>query len=818
MNPIKATIRGLAELKNVWDEVRAKAKRKKRPPFLTAWGDYGRWAGWDEPLYGVQERALRNSWLYTGLVLISKEVSAAKLQVVEHQGADEKPVQIPNHELEELVRHPNPYMGRAFLWWYTIFWLYLNGNAYWFLLLDDEGQPAEIWPIPARDVRAMPPEDYDESDVFIEYYEYVAMGRTYQIPSKYIVHYRFPHPFDPYRGLSPLATAVLPVDADLAMSQWNVQFFGRDNVMPNAIINMSTGDPNIQIDPGDVKALKQDLQTDYQAHQRKTAITSVYKLETELLGYNPRELDFVEGRGFTKQEIFNILGIPTDILDAAAANLVFGNTSQPERVFKNNIHGVLVLIAEQMSVELVDPYYGEQYEAQFEDIRPQNREASMNEIGTVRDFLTIDEIRQDYLQKDPLPDRRGQYLPGDTPPEPQPTDLVPQGTDFNLPVLAPPRPQGGNGGPRGKSLHLSPLVNPQGQVIGYIYSAAVDVEDIETEETSYRGAEQELRQWRSKSIKATKRGEPCQVPFTAHDIPDILVLEVNRQLYQATELDQVKTIFGEAYTSLPEAKAIKIKWRPWLNKVGQIRNVFRRNLERLVKELQRAIRREGPAGASESSLWVAYRNRLAKETAKPVGELISSAIGRVEKDHPDITDWQANRQQAAEWASRYAAQMITGVSHSTQRDIQKAITDWALSGRPEEELVEALIDIVNSEVRARRIATTETTNMFAESTSAALEAIGIGRALVKPGAHIQCRCWLLPYNLPGGYRVQVWYTFRDERVCEDAEITVPWQPEPIRGCKSMHNVVVSEGGFLGMKIEEAAARARQMVRAKRENS
>lgn len=834
MNPVKSFVEGIANLRNSWDSIRDtyKSKRRKRPSFITAWADAGRYSGYQYPLFGVQERAIQNSWLYTGLQIISREIVSAEFQVVEYHGPDEQPTQIPNHPLERILRHPNPFFGRAYLWWYTTWWLYLHGNAYWFVLLNDKGQPAEIWPLPARDVEPYPPDQFStqyeqeevESQSFIEYYEYTVQGKVYRIPAKYIVHFQFPNPFDPFRGLSPLSAAVLPVDSDLAMSQWNAKFFGKDNTMPNAIINLSTGDPNILIDKSDVEELREDLRSDYRAFDRKTAITSVYKIETELLGYNPRDLDFIQGRELAQKEIFNILGVPTGILDAANSQIIFGNTTMAERMLKGSIWGVLTLMAEQISVELVHPYYGRKYDAKFEDIRPTNRDAQLNEVNAAGTFLTIDEIRKDYFQKDELPNKRGEYLSSDQPPQP-PTEPDFRGngefqqrqpqfqekeeeitSEFSYPSHLKEV--------NGKSLNLLPILDSLGKQIGYVYTGKEDVLTVpDLHEDLYKGAEDELKQWYTKSRNAIKRGEPAQVPFLAEKIPDALVIEVQRRLFYCDDSrDAVKIIFGEAYEALPEAKSLRDKWRPWANRVAKLRKDVSRALSRTGRIIRKKVQQEGSAAAQEGSLWASHRQQLAKETGETLGKLVDDAITRIERDNPDITNWEENRRRAAEWASRHAAQRVTRVTDTARREVQEKISEWALAPTTREELAKDLAKIVDNEHKGRMIAETEATDMFAESTAQALEAIGVGAIVVKPSAHILCRCFILPQRLPGKIQVAVWYTFGDERVCTETEIDVPWQNQPMLGCKSMHNIVVSGGPFLGMKTDKAASEARTYAR------
>ena len=335
----------------------------ERPAFLDAWARSEQWKGgqnWSDP--AAQMRAMTNSWLFLAVDMIAREVGAAPFQVTRQAGTDDEAEQIVNHPLERLMRRPNAYMGGAFFWQYCTAWYLLDGNFYWFVAQDETGDVAELWPLPAGQVQVWP----GDGERFVDHYKYFVQGVEYDLPAEYVVHVMRPNPFDIFRGMSPLTAAMLPVDSDNAMARWNGAFFGQDNVMPSAIINLSSGDANKPINPKDAAALKADLQRDYQAANRKTAVTTANGVQAVLLGWNAKDMDFLAGRQFSKEEIWNLYGVPPGMLDPSATE---ANAVVAERVFKNNIWGMLSLFGEQISAELVMPFYGPDLQAGWKDIR-----------------------------------------------------------------------------------------------------------------------------------------------------------------------------------------------------------------------------------------------------------------------------------------------------------------------------------------------------------------------------------------------------------------------------------------------------------------
>lgn len=543
--------------------------KRARAAFIGAWAESGKWAGGDYSRRGAQRRAMLNSWVYTAIEMIMREASAARFGVVQQTDVDDEPVAIKNHPLEKLLRRPNPWMGRSFLWQYTISWLMLDGNAYWFVALDDYGRPIEIWPLPAQDVEVRP----GDSERFIDEYWYTANGTRFEIPTEYIVHFRLPNPFDVFRGLSPLMAAMLAIDSDTAMSRWNGAFFGRDNVMPSAIINLSSGVPGATIDQTDLDSLKSELHSEYTAMARKTAVVSADTMQAVLLGWNAKDMDFFNGRQFTKEEVYAIFGVPAGLLDKNATE---ANAITADKVFKEKtIWPLLVLIAEQLTVELVGTYYGTDLEAAFDDIRPADRALALQEDTASRDTLTIDERRKRFWQLEPLPDGRGAKTSAESsapafPPLSSASQAI---VDQAQPaqISAPETPAVALNGapvqaaadivkqvaagtlPRDSALNMltSMFAMTSDQANGILGSAGQGVKALpapssEIPTSAVSGSVEDLRRWRDKALKAFKTTGSGSVKFESNVIGGSLAEQIRDGLQHAQSVDEIKAIFLSA--------------------------------------------------------------------------------------------------------------------------------------------------------------------------------------------------------------------------------------------------------------------------------
>lgn len=399
-------------------------RSKQYSPYMSAMAESARYsANYDQSIQEQsQRRAIQNSWAYTAIFMKAKEISgAADVEILDWSSPDEQdePRKITRHPFMKVLRRPNSYMGKTFLWQYTSAWFDLSGEAFWFLIYNDQGELTELWPMPSNEMDLKP----GDGEQLIEYYIYKTNGKEFHIDPNYICHLKTVNPFNIFRGLSPLIAAMMAIDMDLAMSMWNARLFTQDNVMPSAIINIKPPDPSQPIDPADIEQLKNDLRDEYSAWQRKTAIVTSGDISVEKLEWSPIEIDFRGGRDLSKQEIFQIYGIPPGMMDSGAT---LGNVRLADQIFKEKtLWPTLVMFAEQITIQIMQPNYGEETELMFKDVRPVNRQLELQEFSSATQVMEIDELRKTYFKLDPLTDNRGKRLVSESKQTPPTTPKTP---------------------------------------------------------------------------------------------------------------------------------------------------------------------------------------------------------------------------------------------------------------------------------------------------------------------------------------------------------------------------------------------------------
>ena len=157
-----------------------------------------------------------------------------------------------------------------------------------------------------------------------------------------------------------------------------------------------------------------------------------------------------------------------------------------------------------------------------------------------------------------------------------------------------------------------------------------------------------------------------------------------------------------------------------------------------------------------------------------IESLLDGMYGGVEAlptDLQPLVDFDTLNTDALQFAKEYRYDKIKGITDTTMKQVQEAMTDWINSGDPLSSLEDILTPIFG-EVRAQMIAATEITRIFAEGNASAWESTGFvsqqkwmtnrddrvcpicgprdGQLYnlkdpeFTPPAHVRCRCWMNP--------------------------------------------------------------------------
>jgi HK97 family phage portal protein len=326
-----------------------------------------------------------------------------------------------------------------------------------------------------------------DADSYVRGYVYEVDGVRVPLERVEVIHFKRWHPRNDYYGLSALQAAAVAVHTDRAMATWNRNTFGQDNGVPAGIVTLPETTSKT-----DFERIQREWRNSYGGSQRRTAFMRAGGVTWQGISSSHTDLDFLRGRTANRDEILNIFGLPVGLV---SENATEANATVAERSFiERTLYPKLVRLAATLTAELV-PFYETSAVVEFEDIRPTDVQARLDEIRTAGAVLSVNEIRARYYDLPPV----GW---GEVPPGAVTTDPVP-----------PP------------------------------------AEDTQPDPPSEKALTEELRQWESYTLK--RLGQPAPRPFEVKHLPETVAFEVSARLLGAgDDADAVKAVFAEVRAGL----------------------------------------------------------------------------------------------------------------------------------------------------------------------------------------------------------------------------------------------------------------------------
>lgn len=294
--------------------------------------------------------------------------------------------EVENHILLDLLYCPNPFMTKDEFMEMTALHMELAGEAFWYVIRNNAGVPIELWPLMPYLVQIK-----KSPTKFIEGYAYITpSGNTMIIEPDDIIHFKNVDPNNLYRGMSVVRASARAIDTDAHAADWNRNFFYNSAVPDIALEADGT------LSDESYKRLKEDWDGKYQGtdNAHRTAILEE-GLKVNVLSMAQRDMEFLEGRKFNRDQILALFRVSGAILGiqensnratAESAEYVFA-----KRVIKPKMMRITNRITEDLAVQF-DP----KLVVGFENPVPEDKEYILREKEvSINKWRSINEIRED---------------------------------------------------------------------------------------------------------------------------------------------------------------------------------------------------------------------------------------------------------------------------------------------------------------------------------------------------------------------------------------------------------------------------------------
>jgi SPP1 gp7 family putative phage head morphogenesis protein len=140
-------------------------------------------------------------------------------------------------------------------------------------------------------------------------------GVDVPLDAKYLTHFRRFNPYNPYRGLSELASLMLELNVDWNAATWNQSFFGDQNGIPTGLLKPVVG---AIVPSADREEYLKQWNT---RHSRKRGVGILPPgWDWVAAGGSPKDMEFADMREFSREQILAVYGVPpfmAGVLDKA---------------------------------------------------------------------------------------------------------------------------------------------------------------------------------------------------------------------------------------------------------------------------------------------------------------------------------------------------------------------------------------------------------------------------------------------------------------------------------------------------------------------
>lgn len=270
------------------------------------------------------DRAIRYGYkasgvLYSCIELMADAAASVPLTVYERGDRGQLWAKSPDHPLQALLDRPNEYMPQATMSKFIVQHLLLGGNAIWtktrFLDGPMKGLPAELWPISPDHIRPVPSRrDY------ISHYEWNNFGEKVEIEPEDVLHFMQLDPSNPYWGVGALQALFRAIETDTAAGEFQKVGMSNRGIVGGVLAFKMP----LSRDQYEAAREQVDVGLGGSANARKILVLGSDAAYTAM-SMTPEEMDFVESRRMTREEIVQGMRVPPPMVgiydDATLANI-----------------------------------------------------------------------------------------------------------------------------------------------------------------------------------------------------------------------------------------------------------------------------------------------------------------------------------------------------------------------------------------------------------------------------------------------------------------------------------------------------------------
>jgi HK97 family phage portal protein len=179
-------------------------------------------------------------------------------------------------------------------------------------------------------------------------------GRTVEklVPVTDIIQWKYPNPYNKFRGMAPLTAARLAIEQDLNMATWNAGFFQNGLRNPIALMLKQTFN-----DPQRKEYMNRMRQNFMGFVKGQLPLLVEGGVDVRVLSNTMKDLDFVQGKELTREELCAVYNVPP----AMAGIFRYANYSntkeQRSMLYQNTLRPKMVYYRDVFQQSILDTFF-----------------------------------------------------------------------------------------------------------------------------------------------------------------------------------------------------------------------------------------------------------------------------------------------------------------------------------------------------------------------------------------------------------------------------------------------------------------------------
>lgn len=269
----------------------------------------------------TREGMKKSGWLYVAVTRKARAFASVNL-IIERKTRQGWTVE-PRHPLMPLLANPNPHMDMQGMMERWVQHMELAGNAVWHKITSSKGDVLELWPILPDQISPIP----SRRDYLAGYQFRPTPQDRINLRVDEVVHWQYQDPASTYWGLAPIRAAAATIDSDNDAVLWN-RATVRNGARPVGVVHLSDQLSEAQWTAAEAMIRAQTSG----AGNARQFLAFGGSTRVDSFGFNPTEMDFLEGRRLNREEIFAVIGVPA-ILAIQGEGATYANMGEAGRQF-----------------------------------------------------------------------------------------------------------------------------------------------------------------------------------------------------------------------------------------------------------------------------------------------------------------------------------------------------------------------------------------------------------------------------------------------------------------------------------------------------